>query len=234
MAETRIMLVEDNMKLAGLVREYLENKDFEVIHQPTGDGAVDRILAEKPDLIILDLMLPGMDGKSICRAVRPFFSGPILMLTALGEEVDEVVGLELGADDYVVKPVRPRVLLARIQTLLRRTATMAQPAQKGENESIVFGALNIHSVNREVRVDGVLLDLSTAEYDLLLYLVNHAGHVLSRSRIYEDVRGIEWDGMDRSIDQRITRLRRKLGDDASEPRWIKSVRGEGYLMAVPS
>ncbi len=233
MTDRRILLVEDDMKLANLVREYLESKDFSVLHQSTGEGAAERILDEDPDLIILDLMLPGVDGLSICRQVRPKYRGPILMLTALGDEVDEVVGLELGADDYLVKPVRPRVLLARIQTLLRRMAP-EEAFRTTPEESLQLGALRMDSANRETFLDGTKLELTTAEYDLLHYLVEHAGSVLSRTQIYQDVRGIEWDGLDRSIDQRITRLRKKLGDDASHPRWIKSVRGAGYLMAVPS
>jgi two-component system response regulator RstA len=166
-----------------------------------------------------------MDGLTICEKVRPDFSGPILMLTARGEEIDEVIGLERGADDYLAKPVSPRRLLARINALLRR-------AQDPEPSRVQLGALTIDYRNRVAHFDQAVLELTSAEFDLLWYLARQAGQVIERERIYRDLRGIEYDGLDRSIDLRIARLRKKLGDDGKNPKLIKSVRGVGYLMAA--
>ncbi len=229
----RILLVEDDLKLSHLIRDFLQTTgEFEVSIEPRGDRAVDRILSEQPDLVILDVMLPGMDGLEVCKQVRDRFAGPILMLTALGEEVDEVVGLEIGADDYVAKPASPRKLLARIRTLLRRTAPQAHAVVDGQERRVVVGDLVVDAPNRTATLGGDALNLTTAEFDLLWLLAKHAGEALSRDRIYEELRGIEWDGLDRSVDQRVAALRRKLGDDATRPTRIKSIRGVGYQLAV--
>lgn len=220
-----ILLVEDDAKLSRLIQEYLQDNGFRVDIQSDGNGAAERIRSENPDLVILDIMLPGMDGLTICENVRPDFAGPILMLTARGEEIDEVIGLERGADDYLAKPVSPRRLLARVNALLRRT-------QDPESTRIQLGSLIIDNRNRVASFDQKPLELTTAEFDLLWYLARQAGQVIERERIYRDLRGIEYDGLDRSIDLRITRLRKKLGDDGKNPKLIKSVRGVGYLMAA--
>jgi len=222
----RILVVEDDAKLADLVREYLERNGYAVDVEPRGDRASERIPEEAPDLVVLDLMLPGMDGLEVCRRVRSSYSGPILMLTARGEEADEVAGLEIGADDYVPKPVRPRVLLARIGSLLRRVEDSAVAPRR-----IEIGLLAIDDASREVILDGRRVELTTAEYDLLGFLAARAGRVVPREEIFRGLRGIEWDGLDRSIDLRVARLRRKLGDDGKRPRLIKSVRGTGYMLA---
>lgn len=232
----RILIVEDDEKLAQLVREFLESNGYEVLLEGRGDRAVSRILGDHPDLVLLDLMLPGKDGLSICREVRERYDGVILMLTARGDEVDEVVGLELGADDYVAKPVRPRVLLARIKSLLRRSERShgATPEDSGESDAaqrLSVGALQIDARTRSASLEGRALQLTTAEFDLLWFLTERAGEVVSREAIYVELRGIEYDGLDRSIDLRVARLRRKLGDDAKQPQLIKSVRGAGYLLA---
>lgn len=231
----RILLVEDDLKLASVVSEYLRAKGLEVTHEADGARAPARICTEVPDLVILDVLLPGLDGWDICRRVRPDFTGPILMLTALGDEVDEVVGLELGADDYLVKPVRPRVLLARILALLRRSAPAAAKATPHPASLCVplsTGELRINITSREANLRGDPLPLTTAEFDLLAYLAQRAGQVVSRDDICRELRGYEWDGLDRAVDIRVARLRRKLGDDGKSAEVIKSVRGEGYLMAV--
>lgn len=232
----RILLVEDDPKLADLVCEYLQSHGFVVEVEPRGDRGAERIVAEQPDLVLLDLMLPGLDGLSICRAVRSRFDGGILMLTARGDEVDEVVGLEIGADDYLAKPVSPRRLLARVQSLLRRTrplpADHQHPAGPGDAQKVAVGGLSVDAGARTVEVDGRPVELTTAEFDLLWLLAQNAGRVLSRDRIYRELRGIEYDGLDRSVDLRVTRLRKKLGDDGQHPRWIKTIRGTGYLLAA--
>ena len=223
--QASILLVEDDPKLSALVRDYLSAQGYRVSVEGRGDRAPERILSEQPDLVILDLMLPGLDGLEVCRRVRESFGNPILMLTARSDEIDEVLGLEMGADDYMAKPVRPRLLLARVHSLLRRV----ERNHENGGELTVSG-LEIEALRREVRYRGELLDLTTAEFDLLEYLAKRAGTVVERDLLYRELRGIEWDGFDRSIDLRIARLRKKLGDDARSPKLIKSVRGVGYLL----
>ena len=235
-----ILLVEDDQKLAAVVIEFLEGKGFQLAHESNGFQAARRIVSEQPDLVILDLLLPGLNGIDVCRHTRSEYPGPILMLTALSQEGDEVAGLEVGADDYLVKPVRPRVLLARIQALLRRTSHQPisdhQPISAADRskelELLSLGKLEIDRSARAAYLGRQLLELTTSEFELLEYLERRAGQVVSREQICRDLRGVEWDGLDRSIDLRVTRLRRKLGDGGKHPKLIKSIRGEGYLMAV--
>jgi len=226
-----ILLVEDDVRLANLTREYLESEGFIVKWEKRGDRAEDRIMALLPDLIILDLMLPGKNGLEICRDVRPMFTNPILMLTARDEDVDEIVGLEIGADDYITKPVKPRTLLARIRALLRRTAGIQDHNLLQENEALqmTFGQLVINKNARQVLYGGKEVSLTTNEYELLMLLAAHAGKVISRDKVLLMMRGIGYDGLDRSVDINISRLRKKLGDDTSSPKRIKTVRGKGYL-----
>ncbi|MDR2187563.1 MAG: winged helix-turn-helix domain-containing protein [Azonexus sp.] len=226
---TRILLVEDDARLAELTAEYLVKNDFEVAIEPRGDSAEARILAEQPDLVILDVMLPGKDGFEVCRSVRPQYRGVILMLTARDEDFDQILGLEMGADDYIAKPVQPRVLLARIKALLRRLPTLDDHG--GEAESLAFGQFHISQVTRTASLAEATIDLTTAEFDLLWLLASHAGNVLSRDDLLQELRGIGFDGLDRSIDARISRLRRKLNDDPENPTRIKTVRGKGYLFS---
>lgn len=234
----RILIVEDDERLADLTKEYLESNGLVVSIEPNGGHAVDRIITEKPDLVVLDLMLPGEDGLSICRKVRPTYNGPILMLTARTDDLDQVLGLEMGADDYMSKPVRPRVLLARIRALLRRIkeqTSASSPSSSGSNESgegptrLVFNNLVVDSSMREAWLDEKSIDLTSAEFDLLWLLSSNAGTVLSREEIFTALRGIEYDGQDRSIDVRVSRIRPKIGDDPEHPRRIKTVRSKGYL-----
>ena len=224
---SKLMLVEDDERLASLVSEYLTQNGHEVSIEGRGDRAVDRILAERPDLVVLDVMLPGEDGLSICRRLRPRFPNPILMLTARGEELDQLLGLELGADDYVAKPVSPRLLLARIKALLRRGA-MAEP------DRVTIGSLIIDRAAREARVAGALMDLTSAEFDLLWALAQKPGHPFTRESLLKDLRGIEWDGIDRSMDVRVSQLRRKLATFEGHADRIKTVRGVGYQLVPES
>lgn len=224
----RILVVEDDEKLAALVAEFLGKEGFAVEMVHRGDEAVPRILNSPPDLVVLDLMLPGLDGFEVCKQVRDRYHGFILMLTARNEDVDEILGLELGADDYVTKPVRPRVLASRIRALLRRHP---ETPTTDAGEPVTCGNLHIDPRNRTATHAENELDLSSGEFDLLLYLTQRPGVIIDRDKLYQDVRGIEYDGLDRSIDLRIARLRKKLGDDAKHPTLIKSVRGVGYLLA---
>ncbi len=223
-----ILIVEDDQRLAELTREYLESHGLSVGIEADGARAAARILRERPALVVLDLMLPGEDGLSICRKVRGEFDGPILMLTARTDDMDEVQGLETGADDYVCKPVRPRVLLARIRALLRRREGSAEPVAENQRR-LEFGPLVIDNAMREAWLAGRGIELTSAEFDLLWLLAFNAGRILSREEIFNALRGIEYDGQDRSIDVRISRIRPKIGDDPMHPRLIKTVRSKGYL-----
>ena len=222
---TSILLVEDDLRLAELVSRYLESSGFRVAIATRGDEVVGKVERDPPDLVILDLGLPGEDGFSICRQLRSNYANPILILTARDSDIDQVLGLELGADDYVVKPVEPRVLLARIGALLRRSRTQARTDKK----ALQFGRLSINMTSRSVHLDGQAISLSGNEFDLLLYLASHAGQIQSRETLFKDLFKREYDGMDRMLDIRISRLRRKLGDEAETAERIKTVWGQGYL-----
>ncbi|MFO7703639.1 MAG: response regulator transcription factor [Halopseudomonas sp.] len=228
----RIVIVEDDVKLAGLIEAFLVSQGLEVELLTDGGGAVERILVSNPDLVVLDLMLPGEDGLSICKRLRVSgYARPILMLTARSEDEDQIQALDLGADDYVNKPVRPQVLLARIRALLRRSVDSDQVPER-EATRLTFGALVIDQARREAWLQDQLIDLTGAEFDLLWLLASHAGRVLSREEIFNSLRGIEYDGQDRSIDVRISRIRPKIGDDPELPRIIKTVRSKGYLFVA--
>jgi DNA-binding response OmpR family regulator len=226
------MLVEDDARLAELVTEYLSGYEFTVDLVTRGDTALERFAAAAPDIVILDLMLPGLDGMLVCRRMRELSDVPILILTAREDSYDEVSGLEQGADDFVNKPVQPRVLLARLRALLRRTqpsAARPHPAADSVLPVLEFGALRIVTGDRSVSWRGQPSVLSNTEYKLLLVLAESAGRVLSRDAILKKMRGIEFDGLDRSIDNCISKLRRKFDDANSEK--IKTVWGEGYLFS---
>jgi len=223
-----VLLVEDDRELAEIVRDYLIENGFSVSIELQGDLAVGRILQERPDLVVLDVNLPGMDGFTVCKSVRDQYQGAIVMLTARIEEIDEVLGLEFGADDYLTKPVRPRVLLARLRTHLRKS-----PAVNAELEDCIsVGGLSVYPSRRHVELRAVPVELTSAEFDLLHFLAQRAGKIVSRAELYESLAGETYDPQDRSIDLRISRLRRKLGDNQSNPTRIKSVRGTGYLLSI--
>ncbi|MCH8620836.1 response regulator transcription factor [Undibacterium sp. TS12] len=221
----RVMLVEDDAKLAALVVEYLSEYEFTIDVVSRGDAALSYFQQTNPDIVVLDLMLPGMDGMVVCRQLRAISPVPILILTAREDAFDEVSGLEQGADDYVNKPVQPRILLARLRALLRRV----KEAPVSETDDLVFGAFRLCRSDRTVSWRDQEVDLNSAEFKLLLVLAEAAGKVLSRNDILIQMRGIEFDGLDRSIDNKISRLRRKF-DDAQADK-IKTVWGEGYLFS---
>lgn len=222
-----ILVVEDDASLAEWISDYLIDHGYEVSVANRGDTAVELIEADMPDLVVLDVMLPNKSGFDVCREVRGFFPRPILMLTACTDEADEVLGLELGADDYLAKPVKPRVLLARIKSLLRRTPEAIQA-----KTSRSFGQLSIDSLSKSVTIHGKAVSLSSNEFDVLWLLASQAGKVVSRTELVSQLRGIDYDGFDRSIDIRVSRLRKKLLDDANQPFKIKTVWGKGYLFAA--
>lgn len=223
-----IILVEDDKALASAVSQYLETEGFEVEVVDNGDTAVETITREQPDLVILDIMLPGKDGLTVCREVRPSYSGYILMFTAREDEIDQIVGLELGADDYLIKPVKPRLLLAKVKAFLRRGD--AKTEANSVDHVLGFDDLEIDTLERTVRFAGDPVSVTSAEFDLLVILARKAGQILSRDEIMQQLSGNRYDGLDRSIDNKISSLRRKLGDDSSEPVRIKTVRSKGYVL----
>ncbi|AUH49703.1 two-component system response regulator RstA [Chromobacterium sp. ATCC 53434] len=231
----RIVFVEDDADLAELIGDFLSRHEMAVTVEPRGDAALDTIAREKPDMVLLDIMLPGKDGLSICRELRPKFDGPIIMLTSLDSDMNQILGLELGANDYILKTTPPSVLVARLRAQLRnlrpaQPATEAQPA-KGSRKA-VFGQLSIDPVSRDVILAGEKIPLSTSDFDLLWLLASHAGETLNRDILLKEMRGVSYDGLDRSIDVAISRLRKKLGDNPSEPFRIKTVRNRGYLFSL--
>jgi two-component system response regulator RstA len=231
MKNDKILIIDDDQELTSLISLFLKKNGYLVEVENTGENTKERIKYFQPDLIVLDLMLPGNDGLSICRNIRPTFHNPIIMLTALDDEIDEVTGLEVGADDYLRKPISPRVLLAHIRAQLRKHSSMEPPS----HTSILTannGSLRIDLASREVTQNQQKIMLSTAEFDLLCTLTRQAGHIITRDQLHQEIFRIAYDGVDRSIDIRISRLRKKLGDDPKEPSLIKTVRGRGYLLAL--
>ncbi len=225
---SRILLVEDDERLASLVQTFLQQHGFDVRLVNNGLAVEATCREFQPDLVVLDLMLPGLDGFAVCRAIRPWYKSPILMLTAKQSDIDQVLGLELGADDYVIKPVEPRVLLARIHALLRRS----QPASMVDANSLEFGKLQLSQASREAYFAGALVELTSYEFDLLWMLAKHAGQTVRREAIHKQIIGREYDGLDRTVDVRVSHLRRKLGDNADTPFRIKTVWGKGYLFVA--
>ncbi len=229
----QILIVDDDAEIRGLLRDYLAKNGFEA--SVAGDGkAMWSVLARgRVDLIVLDLMLPGDDGLTLCRKLRAESDTPVIMLTALGEETDRIVGLEMGADDYLAKPFSPRELLARIRSVLRRHRSLPANLRADQASEIAFAGWRLDTVARHlVSSDGVVTSLSGTEYQLLRVFLSHPNHVLSRDQLMLLAKGHDADPMDRSIDIGVSRLRQRLGDDAAEPRIIKTVRGEGYVLAV--
>ena len=219
------------MSLAEWFSDYLSEQGYLVTLATRGDVAIELIESDQPDLVILDIMLPVRDGFEVCQAIRPFYHGPILMMTARDHETDEVLGLELGADDYVVKPVKPRVLLSRIKALFRRTSSpeVLPVIAEIDPNKITFGLLSIDANSRTTMLAGTKVAISSNEFDVLWQLAQAADTLVSRKELVIARRGIDYDGFDRSIDILISRIRKKLGDDASNPYRIKTVWGKGYL-----
>jgi two-component system OmpR family response regulator/two-component system response regulator RstA len=222
-----VLFVEDDERLSELVSGYLDGNGFEAATESRGDRVLARVQADPPDLVVLDLGLPGESGFTVCKQLRTAYAIPILILTARNSDIDQVLGLELGADDFVVKPVEPRVLVARIQALLRRGRA---PLTHGHRK-LSFGALFIDTAARAVRLNDDVIALSSNEFDLLLHLATHPGEIQSRETLYLQLYRREYDGVDRTLDVRISHLRRKLGD-TGEPERIKTVWGHGYLFVA--
>jgi DNA-binding response OmpR family regulator len=233
--KAHILLVEDDESLSNWISDYLNNKGFKVTQCFRGDDAVKTVLALKPEVMILDGMLPGLDGFDVCKAVRRDYHGHIIMLTARDEEIDEVLGLELGADEYLTKPVRARALLTRINRALMKQQQMDEPqsvellSKLQPSAVLSFNQLHINGMSRSVTQGGQKVKVSSKEFDVLWVLALNAGQVISRDCLVSQLRGFEYDGLDRSIDLRISKLRKKLGDDPRDSVKIKTIWGKGYL-----
>ncbi|NHO86804.1 response regulator transcription factor [Pseudoteredinibacter isoporae] len=245
MAQASILLVEDDRKLAAILSEYLSGQGFHVSCVEDGAEAPEKILSLMPELVLLDLMLPNLDGLSICRQVRSQYPGKILMLTANDDDMDQVAALELGVDDYVCKPLQPRVLLARIRMLLRRPsakvvgapsnstqesyATTVSPSQTEPEKERRFDGLELHLPLQRCQLNGQTIELTPGEFELLWILSSKPDEVFSREALTLAVRGIEYDGLDRTVDNRVASLRKKLAAGQSDAAGITTVRGKGYL-----
>jgi len=221
-ASPRVLVVDDEPPIVELVRGYLEREGFAIDTASDGPSALDRARAMEPDVVILDLMLPGIDGLEVCRRLRTFSDAYVLMLTARSEEIDRVVGLSVGADDYLVKPFSPRELVARVKALLRRPRVASRAAAPP--------GLEVDGARHEVRVDGAPIALTATEFGILTALARDPGVVVSRSNLLDAVWGPEYVGDDHLVDVHVANLRRKLGDDAERPRFIETVRGFGYRL----
>ena len=224
-------MIEDDERLAGMVGDYLAASGYQVTHAPDAAAGLAKLGSDLPELIILDLMLPDLDGLQVCQRIRalPGAAGqvPVLMLTAKGDPMDRIIGLEMGADDYLPKPFEPRELLARIRAILRRKGAGASPA----GQTLQFGSLEIDRDARRVSVRGEARELTSYQFDLLVTLAERAGRVLTRDQIMEAVRGRELEAFDRSIDVHMGRIRAAIEDDVKDPKRILTVRGVGYVFA---
>lgn len=224
----KLLLVEDDRRLSKLIAAFLEKNDFEVKCLYDSYNVEQTMATFLPEVVVLDIMLPGEDGLSLCKKLRQIFTGPLLFLTAKSSDFDQVIGLELGADDYIIKPVEPRVLLARIHALMRRT-TPLQKEPRYLPRKLAFGKLLINKESRQVILEGELIVLTSHEFDMLWKLASNASFVVERSTLYTELIGREYDGVDRSADVRISRIRKKLKDDPQNPFRIKTIWGKGFF-----
>jgi two-component system OmpR family response regulator len=233
-ATETVLVVDDDAEIRALLSRYLGEQGYLVSAVSDGDAMWEALADMTPDIIVLDLMLPGSDGLSLCRDVRAKSDIPVIMLTARGDETDRIVGLELGADDYLPKPFSPRELLARMRTILRRARSTPGPKlPAGEPLHLRFAGWRLDTSERQlVSPHGIVVPLSGAEYRLLRVFLDHPQRVLSREQLMDLLHGREGDAFDRSIDVRVSRLRHRLGEDAREPGIIRTVRNEGYVLAA--
>jgi DNA-binding response OmpR family regulator len=225
---TRILLIDDDEKLGELLRAYFQRFDMQVDVALRPSEGLARLARDRPDLVILDVMLPEQDGFEVCRAIRRTSNVPVVMLTARGEVTDRIVGLEIGADDYVPKPFEPRELVARVQNVLRRGR-----ARQADDKVLRFAGLTVDTERRTVELDGEPLELTTMEYQLLRLFASNPGRTFNRDEILNELRGIDAQLFSRSVDILVSRLRQKLGDTSRQPRFIKTVWGTGYAFIAP-
>ncbi len=227
-----ILIVDDEPEIRRLLTDYLSRNGFEAIAAADGRAMWQRLQQHAVDLLVLDLMLPGTDGLTLCRDLRAKSNLPVIMLTARGEEADRIVGIEMGADDYLVKPFNPRELLARIKTILRRTRALPPNLQPDANRYLCFAGWCLDTAERVLSApDGVVAPLSGGEYRLLRVLLDHPNRVVTRDQLFEIIHGREAEAYERAVDVQVSRLRQRLRDDSRDPQLIKTVRGEGYVLA---
>ena len=219
----KILIIDDDVQLTELLIEFLGSYKYKIIAKHTPEEGLEYLEKKEASVIILDIMLPGMDGFQVLRKIRENLSTPVIMLTARGEVTDRIVGLELGADDYLPKPFEPRELLARIQSILRRTHSLAAII-----ENVHFKGLSIDKNKQEVLLDKKLISLSTTEYEALILFIENSSETLDREFLVENLRGISWQSYDRSVDVLVSRLRGKLGETPNNTRFIKTIHGVGY------
>lgn len=224
----KILLIDDDEKLGDLLQSFFSRFDLDLVAAQDPKAGLEQLAATDPDLVILDVMLPGQDGFEVCRTIRKTSAVPIIMLTARGEVTDRIVGLEIGADDYMPKPFEPRELVARIQNVLRRSHGADKPG-KTKGSKLEFKGLVIDLDRRSAKLDGEVLDLTTMEYQLLALFANNPGQTYTRDEILNELRGIDAQLFSRSVDILISRLRQKLGDTSKQSRFIKTVWGTGYV-----
>ena len=224
----QVLVVDDEKPLAGMIAAYLSRDGYRTRLAHTGPDAVAAAQEHAPDVVILDLGLPGMDGVEVCRRIRTFSDCYIIMVTARQDELDKLIGLSVGADDYITKPFSARELVARVQTVLRRPRTPTRTAPHVEEPARVFGGLRVDTAGREVHVEGVLIDLTPTEFDILATLTSRPKLAFSRQQILDEVWGEGWVGDDHVVDVHVAHLRHKLGDDLTTPRYVRTVRGVGY------
>jgi DNA-binding response OmpR family regulator len=223
---TTVLVVEDEIEIARVVRDYLRNAGFEVIVVGDGGSAVASVRSAKPDLLVLDLGLPGRDGLDVAREIRRWSDTPIVMLTARGDETDRIVGLEIGADDYVVKPFSPKELVARVRAVLRRTRTAARG-----DEVVRAGDVEVDTAKMRVSVGGTQVDLTPTEFQLLATLAREPGRVFTRSQLLDAVHGVAIESYERAIDAHVKNIRRKIEPEPGSPRYVVTVHGVGYRFA---
>lgn len=224
----QILIVDDDIEYASHLRDYLSSNEYRVDLETEASMALARIRDEKPDLVLIEVDLRGESGLTICKLSRKDYKGGLILMSHRTDELDQVLGLDMGADDYIARNSAPRLILARCQAILRR-ADRLSPAQDDTEDRLEFGDLIIDNTMREAWLRRQPIDLTSAEFDLLWLLSSHAGEVLTREEIFSRLRGIEYDGQDRSVDVRVSRIRPKVGDDPIHPRRIKTVRSKGYL-----
>lgn len=224
MSTPHILIVEDEVKIADVIRDYLNRYGYKTSWLNQGTGVAGFVKDKKPDLVLLDIMLPGMDGIEVCKDVRSFSQVPVIMITARVEEVDRLIGFELGADDYISKPFSPRELVARVKAVLKRSS--AYP----EDKEIVHGPIRINDNTRQVSVNGEGIKLTPNEYGLLMVMVKHPGHVFSRTDLLNQVQGYKYEGYDRTVDSHVKNLRKKIAQVLPDLDVISSVYGVGYRL----
>ena len=229
----KILVVDDEKPISDIIKFNLEKEGYEVVTAYDGEEALEKVESENPDLIILDLMLPKIDGLEVAKRVRAKHTMPIIMVTAKDSELDKVLGLELGADDYVTKPFSNRELVARVKANLRRQATLKAPAEEEKNTDLTVGDLTIHPEAYTVTKRGENINLTHREFELLHYLAQHIGQVINREHLLQTVWGYDYFGDVRTVDVTVRRLREKIEDNPSHPQWLITRRGVGYYLANP-